>query len=184
MNTESIRDYIIESEQRLQIAATVSEIWPEARQKLVQHFLGRLEDRLKIELKEWEFGKDGTIYSNDYSGYDFWKPAWSGQYGLALQWGPFGKEMAFGVYREKEKIGKRPFSSNLLEAIKRQYPWASTNSWYEARIQMKNPASDWSSPEILWRMHTDGTFFDKVAEQLLEVAKISEPIIDQLVQKK
>lgn len=184
MNTESIRDYIIENEQNLRIAAVVSEAWPEARQKLVKLFLGRLEDRLKSELKGWEFDQDGVIYVDDYTSYDLWKPAWRGQYGLALQWGQYGKEMVFGVYREKEKIGTRPFSGDLLEAIRKEYPSARTNSWYEARIQMKNPASDWSSPEILWQMHTDPKFLEEVVKQLLEVAKISEPIIERLVQKK
>jgi hypothetical protein len=184
MNTESIQNYIIESEQNLRIAATVSEAWPEARQKIVQLFLGRLDDRLKIELKGWESGRDGIIYADDYATFDFWKPAWHDQYGLSLQWGKYGKEMVFGVYRDKEKIGTRPFSGDLLEAVRKKFPWASTNWWYEARIKMKNPSSDWSSPEVLWQMHTDPKFFEEVVEQLVEVAEISEPIIERLVQNK
>lgn len=185
MNTESIQDYIIETEQNLRIAAAVSEAWPEARQKLVQRFLSRLENRLKSELNDWEFDQDGTIYSDDYATFDFWKPAWRDQYGLSLQWGSYGKEMVFGVYREKEKIGNRQFSSELLQAIKKQYSWATTNPWFEARIRMKNPASDWSSPEILWQMHNDtDNFLEQVVEQLLELAKASKLIIDRLAEKK
>jgi hypothetical protein len=32
-------------------------------------------------------------------------------------------------------------------------------------------------------MHKDSKFLDDVAEQLLELAKISEPIVDKLVRK-
>ena len=48
---------------------------------------------------------------------------------------------------------------------------------------MKSPASDWRKPDVLWKMNQDSTFLDDVAEQLLDLAKTSAPIIDGLVQK-
>lgn len=184
MNTEPIRDYIIKSEQHLQSAKVVSEVWPEARQKIADDFLKRLENWLKNDLKGWESDRDGIIYADNYATFDFWKPTWHDQYCLSLQWGQYGKEMVIGVYREKEKIGTRPFSGDLLEAVRKKFPWASTNWCYEARIKMKNPSSDWSSPEILWQMHSDPKFLEEVVEQLVEVAEISEPIIERLAQNK
>jgi hypothetical protein len=48
---------------------------------------------------------------------------------------------------------------------------------------METPAEDWRKIEILWRMHKDDSFLDDVAEQLLELARIGEPIVDQLVKR-
>jgi hypothetical protein len=79
---------------------------------------------------------------------------------------------------------KRPFCEELLTAIKRLHPSARAKAWWEARITMRSPATDWRSPDVLWRMHTEDTFVDNVAAQLLEVAKISVPFIDRLARKK
>lgn len=54
MNNESIQDYILKSEHNLGIAAAVSDAWPEAREKLVSGFLGRLDSHLKKKLKGWK----------------------------------------------------------------------------------------------------------------------------------
>ena len=100
-------------------------------------------------------------------------------------WNVHGKETIFGVYRDKDNIGKRPHCEELLHAVasELQLP-VKGDLWWEARIRMNNPASDWSKPEVLWRMHTDTKFLDDVAEQLLDVARISEPIVDRLARKK
>jgi hypothetical protein len=44
---------------------------------------------------------------------------------------------------------------------------------------------DWGKPEVLWRMRDEkDEFLNEVAEQLLNVARISAPFVDQLAQKK
>ena len=45
---------------------------------------------------------------------------------------------------------------------------------------MTVPAPDWRKPEVLWQMHNDDKFLVSVAEQLLEVTKISVPFVDRL----
>ena len=94
--------------------------------------------------------------------------------------------MIFGVSRaeDKEHIKKQPHCDEVLIAVKKINPDASAGGWWEARMTMHSPAADWRKPEILWRMHTDGKFLNDVAKQLLEVAEISEPIIDRLVLRK
>lgn len=185
MKPEPIQDYILKSERNLGIAAAVGEAWPEAREKLFAGFLDRLDMRLMKRLKGWKWERSGGRFFLDaYPGYYFWKPAWEGQYGLGLQCNEYGERMVFGVYREKDRIGKRPFCEELLSAIATLHPSARTHSWWEARMTMRSPAADWRKPEVLWQMHKDSKFLDDVAEQLLEVAKISEPIVDRLVRKK
>ena len=51
-------------------------------------------------------------------------------------------------------------------------------------MTMTVPAADWRDPDVLWQMHKDFKFLESVAEQLLELAKISEPIVDRLVRRK
>ena len=80
----------------------------------------------------------------------------------------------------------RPPSDELLTAVKERYP--------SARLQVVGglgklmPAAatnDWRKPEVLWRMRDENEeFLNEVAEQLLEVAKISAPFVDKLVGKK
>jgi hypothetical protein len=48
---------------------------------------------------------------------------------------------------------------------------------------MRSPAADWHDPKVLWQAHTDHKFLEDVAEQLLGVAEISEPIVDPLVEQ-
>lgn len=185
MKTEPIQDYILKSKQNLRIAAAVGESWPDAREKLVSAFLDRLEIRLKRNLKGWKFDRwGGRFFVERYPAYCFWKPAWEGQYYLALECTDYGQRMIFGVMREKDRIGKRPFSEQLQNAVRELHPSVGTHSWWEARIRLSSPAADWRKPEELWRMHKDKSFLDDVAEQLLAVAEVSESIIDRLARKK
>jgi hypothetical protein len=48
---------------------------------------------------------------------------------------------------------------------------------------MQSPAADWHDPKVLWRVHTDNKFLEDVAEQLLGMAEISEPIVDRFVDR-
>ena len=47
---------------------------------------------------------------------------------------------------------------------------------------MQSPAADWHDPKVLWQMHTDLKCLEDLAEQLLGVAEISEPIVDRFVE--
>jgi hypothetical protein len=49
---------------------------------------------------------------------------------------------------------------------------------------MRFPAADLTTPEVLWRIRSDDKFLEEVAGQLLEVAEISKPILDQLAKEK
>ena len=184
MSAETVQNFILKNRDNLRIAATVGEAWPDAREKLVSAFLDRLDARLKRKLRGWEFSRwGGRFFVDAYPGDYFWKPAWAGQYGLGLQCDEYGARMIFGVYREKESIGKRPNSEKLLSAVATLHPSSRTNAWWEARITMRSPAADWREPAVLWRMHKDAKFLKDVAEQLLAIANVSEPIIDRLVRK-
>jgi hypothetical protein len=183
MKSDSIQDYILKTERNLGVAAAVGEAWPAAREELVAGFLARLESRLKRKLKGWHFEPADRIYVDAYAGYFFWKQSWVHQYGLGLQWESYGEQVFFGVFREKDDIGQRRFSEELLNAVKEVQPQTKRNTWWEAKVQINSPATDWRKPVVLWQMHTDKKFLDEVALQLLELAKVSEPIVDKLVRK-
>jgi hypothetical protein len=185
MKTNPVNKFILGQEKNFKIAASVSEAWRDTRQQVLLGFLDRLDSRLKKTLKGWKSEQYQMFYEDSWASYDFWKPAWDKQYGLALMWDNPRKEMIFGVSRDKDNIGKRPHCEELLNTIASKIQLSvKKNPWWEARIRMKSPASDWSTPEILWRMHSETKFLDEVAEQLLDVARIATPIVDRLARKK
>jgi hypothetical protein len=184
MKTEPIQDYILKNERNLRIAAAVGDAWPEAKEKLVSGFLDRLELRLTKHLKGWTFNRWERFLVDGWPSYNFWRPLWEDQYYISLQADNYGETISFGVGRNKDEIAKRPFCPKLLNTVRRLHPSARPHGWWEARATMRSPEPDWRKPEVLWRMHKDADFLQQVADQLLEVAQASAPIIDRLARKK
>lgn len=183
MKTEPIQDYILKNKDNLRIAAAVGEAWPEARAKIVARFIDRLDTRLKKSLKGWKSEPYGCFFVDSYANYAIWKPSWDGHYYVTLQCENYGQKMFYGILRDEKIIGKRKFCSDLLAAIKQHDPSGRSTKYSEVVMEMRSPATDWRKPEVLWRIHTDSRFLDEVVGQLLQIARISEPIIDRLVRK-
>ena len=184
MKTDPIHKFILKDKDNLRIGATVGEAWPEVRQTIVSEFLGRLKGRINRRLTGWKFGGyDGNFFITENAGYYFWKPSWETQYSLALQMCNYGEKAMLGVSRDKDYISKRPYSEELFDAVSTIYPAVEKNSWWEARVKLQSPSSDWRNSDVLWQMHKDNDFLEVVAGQLLELEKISSPIIDRLVRK-
>ena len=183
MNANPIETYFLKTEHNFRIAVAVGEQWPVTRERLVSGFLDRLDLGLKKKLKGWASYRYQTFFIDAYPGYCIFKPSWEDQYSITLQLNDYGAQMVFGIVREVHNIGKRPFCEELLSAVAKSYTSASNQRWWEARMIMRSPATDWRKPEVLWRMHKNADFLQEVSEQLLDVARISEPIIDRLVRK-
>jgi len=184
MKNDPVEDYILKNERNLRVAAAVSEAWLAARGKLISGFLDRLDARLKRQLKGWKSEHNGADFIvAAYPGYWLWKPAWEDQYTVGLQCHEYGERMVMGVTREINHIGKRPFNEKLLSVIKPVHSSAKSHQWWEARVTLREPAPDWRKPEVLWRMHKDDAFLVAVADQLLEIARTSERIIDGMARK-
>lgn len=182
MKNDPILDYILKNPRNLVIAAAVNEAWPEARESLVSDFLTRLDSRLKKQLKGWSFDRwGGAFFVEGWPSYYFWKPAWGDRYSICLQCDYYGEKMSFGVARDSDR---RRFYPELLKAVQKLHPSAKSDNEWEARVIMRSPEPDWRKPEVLWRMKTDKSFLEEVAEQLLAVAKVSEPLIDKLMRRK
>jgi hypothetical protein len=152
-------------------------------------FLDRLKSalQLKKELEGWEFKLYGLPFINSDAGFSFGKPEWKAEYDVSLDLLDYGEYVKFGLGRnaDLEHIKNRPRCAALLTAVGEHYPSARDHSWWEAYVIMPPPAADWRKPEVLWRMRDEnGEFLDEVVEQLLEVAKISAPFVDQLAAKK
>ena len=184
MKSNSIQDYILKNKRNLAVAAATADAWPEAREKVVSGFLDRLDARLKKKLKGWKSDRyGGRFFVDPYPGYTVWKPAWKNQYCVEFERRENENIMVIGVSRDLDHIGKRDHCEELAAAIREIQPSATTHQWWEARITLRSPAVDWSKPEVLWQMHNDGKLLDDVAQQLLELARVSEPFIDKLVRK-
>ena len=184
MKNDPIEDYILKNKRNLCVAAAVSKAWPDAREKLVSDFLGRLDARLMKRFRGWKSGRWGVFLVDQWPDYYFWKPAWREQYSICLQCNNYGERMSFGVALSEARSRKRPPSQELLDAVTKLHPSARAEAWWEAKIAMRSPAEDWRKPEVLWRMHTDGGFLEEVAEQLVEIAEKTAVIIDRLVRRK
>ena len=183
VNSDPVQDYILENEDNLRIAAAVTEAWPEAKEKLVSGFLDRLRSRLEEKLKGWKFDRWRRCMIDSNASFYFSKPLWKEEYTVFLAFFSQGQDVQFGVGRDadQEHIKKRPYIAELLPAVKESRPTASNKAWCEAAVTMRSPAADWHDPKVLWQMHTDPKFLEDVAEQLLGVAEISEPIVDRFV---
>jgi hypothetical protein len=184
MSTKPIQEFIIQSKENLRIAAAVAETWPEARSQLVSAFLDRLDTRLKGKLKEWETFRQHDFFNDHWAGYYVAKPAWGKVYAIGFECVQHGGTMYLGISRKTNDTRKQPLSPELLGAVKTIHPSAKSHPWYEAFVTLRSPAPDWRKPDVLWRMHKDTEFLTNVADQLLELAKVSGHIIDRLVRNK
>lgn len=183
MNTKPVQEFITRSEENLRIAEAVAEAMPGVREKLAVGFLIRLDARMQAALPGWKSYRDKGFFIASQATYSISKPSWNGGYGIALQFSDRGRRIVFGVCRDKGKLGNRPLCDELIIAMRRIHPAAINHEWWEAQIPMERPAADWRKQEELWRMHSDEGFLNDVSDQLLEVARISEPFVDELVEK-
>ena len=118
------------------------------------------------------------------TGFYFLKPAWDNQYCIQIQFRDHGDSNVVGVVRDNPDRGKRPFCEALAAAFREIYPSATTHQWWEVRATLRLSDPDWRKPEALWKLkRKDGRLLDEVAEQLLTVAEISEPFVDELAGK-
>ena len=186
MTTTPIHKFILKNKDNLRIAATVAEAWPEIREQIAGKFLDQLEIRLKKNLNVWHFERWERFFIHNCPCFNFWKLDWKSEYYMALQFGNYGQQISFGVQRNEDEkhIHTRLHCDKALIAVQKIHPSAKSEPWWESKVFMRYPADNWLKPEVLWRMHNgDESFLKNVAEQLLEVAKASEPIIDGLVRE-
>jgi hypothetical protein len=181
MNADSIEDYMLATEENMKIADAVGTSWRRARGRVIKEFFGRLQNHLKKELIGWEFELYKTFFEDPYPGFYIWKPTWQEEYYLNLECWRSGEKIIFGVWRNEPRIKKRPFSGAVLAAMKKSFPWARARTWWEAEVVMHTPEPDWRDARVLWRIHSDTTFLREVAEQLLQVATVSEKPIRALI---
>lgn len=181
-DTTPITDFILQSERNLRIAKAVHSEWEATREALAKDFCNRLGAEFTKKRPGWKFAYDGLL-SDDWGSFEIWKSGWEDQYCIRIQAGGYGETMIYGIGRAEDSIGKRPFSSELLEAIKHRHPSARSKKWYEAQIKLQSPDPDWRTPEVLWKMKTNETFLQEVTLQLLEIAQLSEKRVDSLVAK-
>jgi len=182
LKNDPIQEYILKNEHNLRIAVAVGEAWQAARGVIVSNFLTNLDTRLKRDLRGWESSRYGEFFVSKYPSY-YVKDPRSKFYSIGLQAGEYGASMAIGICREAESSSKRPLSPDLLSAVQSIHPSARAEPWWEAKVRMNSPDSDWRKPEILWRIHTDTEFLEDVANQMLELARVCEPVFAELCGK-
>lgn len=182
MSTDTIQEFIIKNEQNLRIAVAVSEAWPEARNHIMTSFLDRLATKLRSGLQHWQTEVGNTYFVDRYAGFQLSKANWDA-YWVDLQFADYGQKVQFGIMRNENEISNQPFCPAILEAVSNLYPSAKQVKWWEAVVVMSSPATDWRTPDVLWRMQTDSSFLEDVAGQLLSLANATESIVDRLAKK-
>lgn len=180
MKSDPIVDYILKSASNLNVAAAITEAWPNAQSKLVSAFLGRLAARMKR--KGWEAESGERPFLDEWASFSMWKPAWDRS--ISFMFGNYGNSMVIGVSRDTDDTEKLPLHGALLIAVQKVLRSAKPSAWWEACASMPSPAPDWRKPEVLWRIHKDPAFLNDVAEQLLEIAEVAGPILDELARKR
>ena len=176
-----VSEFILHSERNLRVATAVYKHFEEARDRLMQQFFQRLTVELTKELPGWRWKSPEPFFSTRYGKFSGCKPAWENQYYVHLEATESGTEMTYGIWRKYSALKDRDLCPTILERVQQLDPNAWSNKWFEAGFAAQDPASDWTSPEILWRIHTDPEFLQIVAAHLLEVARATEAIIDALV---
>jgi hypothetical protein len=176
-----VKQFIAESEQNLDIATAIYEQYEEAREAIVKAFLARLETDLSANLKGWSFSYDPPFFTSAYGSFSLNKLSWENRYAILLEAYDWGERMIYGVWRNEALIGSVPRSAELVGAVRKKLPDATSRKYYEAEIRLTSPAKDWRKPGVLWRMHSDATFRQEVKALLLEVVELGEKRIDALV---
>lgn len=182
MNADLV-EYILADVQNVRIAAAVAEAWPQVQRKAADGFRSRIQARLSPQLPGWNLEPHAQPYLERKAALYLWKPHWHDYFGVALQWWRSGVETRVGVYRESDDDGKLPRVPGLLAAVKQAFPSARDQSWWEALIPCRDPGPDWTTPEVIGRMAGDPEFADEVAGNLLELARLAEPILDAAVER-
>ena len=181
---EPIRDYILKDEETFGIAAKIADAWPDVQEKVTTGFLNRLGSRLSKRLKGWRVEPyGGRFFLDAFPGFYVWKPKWK-YHAIGIQCEEHGRRMIIGVSNYTDINRKLPKHQEVLAAVQKIQPTAKPNAYWEARIGMQSPESDWSTPAALWRMNTDPTFLNAVADQILEIAEVSEASIDRVYRGK
>ena len=132
------------------------------------------------KLKGWKSRRD---FRRDL-GYYIGKPEWGESYWIAFGYYADGSESYIGITWETDNIIRKQAHTELLTALRTIYPSAKSGSRWVYEM-VRSPAADLSNPDVLWRMHKDpAEFVTDLANHLLAIAGVSEPIIDRLVRNK
>ena len=136
------------------------------------------------DLPDWKGRYDEPFFVSQYGAYDFLNPTWHDEYSIRLEAWKKGDRIIFGVWRDEEKVHKRPRSTAILSAVQKAHPSAISREYYEAVVTLRSPESDWRQPEVLWRIHTERDFLEDVAVQLLEVAELTRKLVTSTVKSR
>jgi len=187
MKTDPLQDFILKDEQNLRTAVAVSEAWPDVRSRLTKDFLDKLTTQILNLLPGFTTDSsesNGTWFNDKSAEFLLDKQTWE-FYFVDLHFAEFGQNMRLGIVREEKLVvSKRPFSPEILETVRKLEPSAKQAKWWEAVFALRSPATNWRTPEVFWRMHTDPSFLDSVAEQMVRLAKATESVLDRLNKKK
>lgn len=180
MSNDGIQSFILKSAENLRIAAAVHEAWPEVRHRIGSGFLSRLERHLAAALPGWKPLVWERYFIDQWACFYWFKPGWTSQYYVALQASQFGEVMELGIQRDQDEISSRPHDERVLDIVRRLHPSARQAAWWEAKVLLRSPASDWRSPEILWRMQHEQAFLNTVATQMIDLSKAVESTVDSM----
>lgn len=177
-----ITEFLLESETNLAVAKAIYDQYENAVGVLIAAFFEKVKSELRVGREDWSF-ECGKFLVDQYAGFMLSKPSWKDCYTVRLEASGWGTRMIYGVWRREDRIGGVERNAKLLGMVRESFPSAKSRRWYEAEVLMTSPASDWSKPEVLWRMHTDKNFLKEVVALLLQVIALAEIQLDAMAMK-
>ena len=180
-----VKKFIAESRENLEIATAVHKHYEDAREIIVSDFFASVSKLLKARKRflNWETAYDGGFFTEQFPSYRLFKKSWKKKYDIRIEAWQRGDRMIYGVWRNKELLGRVNRNSELFLAVRRKLPRArlKARDYFEAEIWMDSPEPDWRRPKALWRMAQDRRFALEVADLLSEMAELAEEHIDDLM---
>lgn len=180
-----VTEFITTSRKNLEVAAAVYEQYEAAREKIIGQFFDRLGRRLVGKLPGWSWEYAPAFYTERYGRFGIGKESWLRHYMIVVEAYDWGASMIGGVWRNEEALGAVPRGSEILAAVKQIHSGdrCQSRKWYEAEVTLRSPATDWRTPEALWRIHTDDRFLDEVEGLFLGWVKATEVLVDSAINR-
>lgn len=178
-----ITKFMLETAENFQVAHAIHEHYDAARAELLDSFFERLAEELSTTHPQWEY--DWTeFFTGEFGQFKTCKKAWDWRYVVAIEAQKHGNRMAYGVWRNEDRISQAPRDATLHGLVSKKLPHVrKSRRWFEAEIYLTSPAPDWRLPEVLWRMHKEPEFLKEIASLMREMMDLTEKRVDELVTK-
>ena len=182
-----IKDFSLENTKNLEIALAVGQQIAVIKEQLLERFSKDLECKFKVEYPNWkvEISEDFTNFITDkrYKKIKFHKLDWK-NYFLVVQFeGTKYVEFFYGIYKEHKETADLPIKHIELLKDNLSTVGASSPPHYPWYSDFPAPYNNWNINIEPWLTIQSGEMVKMVANQIIELAKEAETMIDEAEKK-